>query len=228
MALSVPYGHVRLTCDDPPADLLLLLGEGAPRLTAGLGGWEITARPRQIAMTTWQGSEPFALELAVMLDGYRENRSVEGQLRRLVAVARGDDESPPGVLRLQGLPVPAERWVLEALEYGDAILRGDGQRLRQPLTLTLREYVPPSYLTLRRNTLQGSSAKTRLVRARRGDTPASIARRQRCVWTDLRELNPALVRKANQRLAEGTKLRCPVARNKDRKPHQPSRKARQR
>lgn len=226
MALTVPHGHVRLTCDDPAADLLLLLGEGAPRITAGLGGWEITARPRQVAMTTWQGSEPFALELAVMLDGYREGRSVEGQLRRLVIVARGDDESPPGVLRLQGLPVPADRWVLEALEYGDAILRGDGQRLRQPLTLTLREYVPPSYLALRRSALQGAGRKTRLVRARRGDTPASIARRQRCAWTDLRELNPALVRKANQHLREGVKLRCPVARSKDRKPRQPARKGR--
>jgi hypothetical protein len=143
MAVHVPPGWVRLTCDDPAADLTLLLGPEPVRITGGLGGWAVTGRPRQVAMTTWEGTEPFQVQLSVMLDGHAAGRSVEPTLRKLVAVARGDDESPPGVLGVAGLPLPADDWVLEGVDFGDPILRRDGSRVRQPLNLTLREYVPP-------------------------------------------------------------------------------------
>lgn len=217
-ARAVPRGCIRLSCDDPAADLVLGLGAEAPKITGGIGGWEVTARPRQIGMTTWQGSEPFQVQLSVMLDGYASDTSVEPTLRELVTIARGDDESPPGVVAITGIPMPADDWVLEALEFGDPILSPqDGSRLRQPLGLTLREYVPPSFLQPRRGTLQGAKGKTKVLTARRGDTPAKIARRQDCKWTDLRSLNPTLVRKANQALKTGTKLRAPVAQRKDRR-----------
>jgi LysM domain len=216
---GVPRGCIRLSCDDPAADLILLLGAEPPKITGGIGGWEVTARPRQIGMTTWQGSEPFQVQLSVMLDGYATGVSVEPTLRKLVTIGRGDDESPPGVLTITGVPMPADDWVLEALEFGDALLRSsDGSRVRQPLALTLREYVPPTFLQLRRGALQGPKGKTKVMTARKGDTPAKIARRQECKWTDLRDLNPALVRKANQALKTGTKLRAPVAQRKDRRP----------
>ena len=58
MARVVPPGWVRLTCDDPAADLPMLLGSEPPRLTGGFGGWEITARPQQTGMTTWRARSP--------------------------------------------------------------------------------------------------------------------------------------------------------------------------
>lgn len=213
----VPHGHVRLVCDDPAANLVLLLGPEAPQLGAGVGGWEVTNRPRQVGMTTWTGVEPFQLTLGVMLDGLAARTNVEGVLRQLVTVARGDEESPPGVLELYGIATPADDWVIESMEFGDPILSGYGNRLRQPLTLTLREYVPPSYLKLRRKALAGWRGKTKVVTTKRGDTPAKVARRSRCKWTDLRQLNQRLVKKANQHLHVGTKLRVPVAKARHRK-----------
>lgn len=207
----VPPGYVRLTCDDPPLDVYALLGEGSPHYTGGFGGWEITARPRQKGMTIWQGTEPLALELPLMLDGFATQSSQEPVLGKLYAVARGDDESPPGVVRVQGIPLAASRWVIESLELGDAILSSSGERLRQALTLTLREYVPPSYLQLRRGALKGAKGKTKTVTVKKGDTPTSIARRQRCKWTDLRDLNVGVITKANQNLKDGSKVRVPVA-----------------
>lgn len=211
MSPPVPYGHVRLTCAHPHADLLLLLGPEAPKITAGTGGWEVTARPRQVGMTTWAGVEPFQLTLGVMLDG--AGRSVEPTLRELVTVARGDDDSPPGALKLAGIAQPAHdvRWVVEGLEFADPILARNGERTRQPLTLTLREYVDPSYLPTPPHALDSARRKTKVIRARKGDTPVKLARRHHVTWTDLRRLNPTLVRKANQALKTGTKLRCPVA-----------------
>jgi hypothetical protein len=77
--------------------------------------------------------------------------------------------------------------------------------------VTLREYVPPSYLQLRKRALQGGRSKTRVLTSRKGDTPAKVAHRAQCKWTDLRTLNPTLVRKANQTLKTATKLRAPIA-----------------
>jgi len=213
----VPAGYVRLTCDDPPLDLTALMGETTPHYTGGFGGWEITQRPRQVGMTIWQGTEPLSVELELILDGYSgqpapDYKSQEPTLRQLYAVARGDDESPPGVVRVQGVPLIVQRWVIESLELGDAILRQtDGSRVRQQVTLTLREYVPPSYLQLRKGALQGAKGKTKTITVKRGDTPASIARKQRCKWTEIRSLNIGVVTKANQNLKDGSKIRVPVA-----------------
>jgi LysM domain len=218
VSTRVPPGCVRLTCDDPPFDETLLMGEEPPAYTGGFGGWEITPRPRQIGMTTWQGTEPLTLTLSLMLDGLRARQTQEPVLRKLYAVARGDDDSPPGVLRIAGIPLIADRWVIDELELGDAILHPNGgARIRQALTLTLREYVPPTYL---RRYLQPSSkrkSKAKTITVKRGDTPTTIARRARCTWTDLRELNPGVVTKANQKLKPGSKLRVPIKRTVERR-----------
>lgn len=212
-------GYVRLTCRDPTLDVTVLLGADPVRVTAGLGGWQVTARPRQVGMTTWTGSEPLQVELALMFDGWGTGTSQETALRRLFAVARGDDESPPGIVRVRGVPLPAHEWVVEGIDYGDVIVDPASMgRLRQALTLTLREYVPPSYMQLRKRALQGGKGKTRVMVTRKGDTPARVAHRAGCKWTDLRTLNAKLVHKANQALKTGTKLRVPVHATNTRKP----------
>lgn len=207
---ALPRGYVRLSCGDPALSLVALLGAEAPSLSGGFGGWEVIGRPRAVGMTIWDGVEPYQLTLSLMLDGYATGRSQESSLRALSRVARGDDESPPGVLGVEGIPLPAERWVIEGIDFGDPISRvEDGARIRQALTLTLREYVPPSYLT-RRGSPSASSSKVVIVRAQKGDTPAKIAKRRRLKsWTVLRDLNRSIVTKANQKLKTGTKLRVP-------------------
>jgi hypothetical protein len=208
----LPPGYVRLTCDDPQLSLVTLLGPEPVRVTAGVGGWAVTPRPRQVGMVTWEGVEPLQVELSLLFDGFAAHKSQETPLRRLLKVARGDDESPPGVLEVAGVPLPADEWVIEDMQYGDVIVSAHSmRRTRQAVTLTLREHIDPTYLQLRRRALAGGKAKTRVVTSRKGDTPATVARRQHCKWTELRSLNPTLIHKANQKLKTGTKLRAPVA-----------------
>jgi hypothetical protein len=135
---SLPSGYVRLTCGDPSFVLVALLGEEAPQLTAGVGGWTVVSRPREVGMTVWEGVEPHQLTLPLMLDG-DHTYSQEPALRGLLRVSRGDRESPPGVVSLEGLPsLPADDWVIESIEYGDPIRRvSDMHRVRQAITLTL-------------------------------------------------------------------------------------------
>ena len=220
---GLQHGYVRLICDDPRADVRCLMGADPPKIIAGVGGWEVTARPRQVSMTTWAGVEPFAVDLSLMLDGHAAGRSVEGELAQLIAVGRGDGESEPGLLRVQGIAMPAgvDRWVIDGMDLGDTLLSAaSGERTRQALTLTLREHVPPAYLQLRRSATLGTKGKTKTVTTRKGDTPAKVAARVRCTFPALRELNltSGLCAKANQALKVGTKLRVPVARSKQRKP----------
>lgn len=215
----LPHGAVRLWCPEFHLDLVVLMGDAAPKVTGGLGGWEVTARPRQVSMTTWAGVEPYQVELSLMLDGHAAGTSVEGQLARIMAVARGDNESEPGILRVEGIAMPpAPKWIVEGVEFGDALLDArTGERTRQPLSVTLREYVPPEYLQLRRGATQGSKGKTRTITTKKGDTPAKVAARQRCTFAQVRALNRELVTKANQHLDTGTKLRVPLPDAKRRK-----------
>jgi hypothetical protein len=218
-APQAPPGHVRIYCADPPRSLTVLLGPEPVKLTAGGGGWETVARPHQVGMTLWQGSEPYALQLPLMLDDYPERGSVEAAVRVLNRLARGDDDSEPGIVEIGGVPLPVEEWVIESLDYGDPIRAPSDMRLlRQPITLNLREYVPPEYVQLRRRALVKPRRKTRVVTVKKGDTPAKISRRVHCKWTALRELNPGVIRKANQKVGHkgdrfkvGMKLRAPVA-----------------
>jgi hypothetical protein len=51
-------------------DLYLLLGVGQPEPSDGGGGWEIRSRPRDTALTTWSGRNPWALSVPIMLDSW--------------------------------------------------------------------------------------------------------------------------------------------------------------
>src|SRR4051812_24965735 len=90
----IPWGHVRLSCGDPALRLVALLGPEAPTISAGLGGWTVIARPRDVGMTIWEGVEPYQLSLSLMLDGWTRRRSQEDGIRALTRVARGDRTSP--------------------------------------------------------------------------------------------------------------------------------------
>jgi hypothetical protein len=219
--VTPPPGWIRLQCPDPAFDRTVLLAPDAPKLTGGVGGWETTARPQQVSMTTWGGTEPFELKVQVMLDGWtahktREPASQEPLIRELLTAGRGDDESPPGIFTLDGIPsLPADDWVLTGAEPGDPIRRGDMHRVRDTYTLTFLEYVPPTYLQLRKGALQGAKDKTTVITVKKGDTPRRIAdKRKLSSWFILRQLNPGVISKANQKLQTGIRIRVPAAQDK--------------
>jgi hypothetical protein len=215
-------GRVRISCDDPDFDLLGWLGPDSPKYTGGFGGWTVTPRPRQVGMVTYDGVEPIELQFQLLWDGilradrrrrpYEHPSSVEPAIRDLLAVVRGDKESDPGIVKVEGIPsLPTDRWVIRNVEFGDAIRRiSDMHRTRLMLTFTLLEFVPPKFEGLKRRAFGKDLRKTGIWKVHTGDTPHSIAKHQHCKWTDIRELNHDLVRSANQKLKAGTKLRVPT------------------
>lgn len=225
--MTVPAGHVRLVCDDPKIDRTLLLADTPPKLGGGVGGWEIVGRPRQTAMTVWQGTEPYSLELAVMIDRREGTNWVERVIYEILTAGRGDEESEPSTWQIDGIPhLRADEWVLNGAEPGDQVIRQpDMRRTRQDYVLSFVEYVPAEYVQIRRRALKPAKRKTVVYIVKRRDTPASIARKRRCKWTDLRELNKGVVKKANQNLKDGSRIRVPVLkRPRRRRPTRPTRR----
>jgi hypothetical protein len=107
-------GRVRISCDDPDFDLLGWLGPDSPKYTGGFGGWTVTPRPRQVGMVTYDGVEPIELQFQLLWDGilradrrrrpYEHPSSIEPAIRDLLAVVRGDKESDPGIVKVEGIP----------------------------------------------------------------------------------------------------------------------------
>ena len=218
-------GRVRVWCNDPEFIIEGWLGEESPRYTGGIGGWEITGRPKQIGMTTWEGVDPVELQFQMVWDGIvhigrrrrrprRQDLSVEPNIRDLMNVVRGDGESGPGVIRIEGIPsLIARRWVITNIEFGDAIRRPeDMHRTRLLMDWTVLEYVPPHFERIRKKGVGGDRGKTVVINAKASDTPHTIAKRRHCKWTDLRSLNQGVIRAANQNLRRGQKIRVPARR----------------
>lgn len=147
---------LRIRCPSKGLAVYALATEQAPVVTGGFGGWDRIARPRRVALTDWQGSEPFQMVVSLRLDGWAQNRSIEADVKALVAMAvdRGSRTGPPAV-NMEGSGIPLQRlvWVIDNLEFGDVLWGADfGQpnagRLRQDVTITLLELVQADLVAL--------------------------------------------------------------------------------
>lgn len=208
---AVGAGYVRLYCLNPPLNEIILLGPEGFKRTGGAGGWDTTDRPRAVGMTLWKGVPPLEGTLQILLDG-QQQFTVEGILADIWDVARGTERAEPGLLFIDGIPaLPADRWVITNIDEGDLMRRNDMHRVRQMVVLTLTEYVPPEYDTLRRGALSKARDKTVRYKVKQHDTPAKIARNRRCKWTDLKKVNAkGVITKANQHLKAGMTINVPM------------------
>jgi hypothetical protein len=209
--MAPPWGHVRLSCPDPPLDVTCLLGPEPVKYTGGFSGWEVVQRPGQTSMTQWSGTEPLQFQLGLMLSTYpNPDENVTRITAEIMQVARGDNESPAGIVRVEGIRLPSDMWVIEGIDFGDPYRDNTGRAYRQPMVLSMREYIPPTFANLRKRALDPAKGKTRIVKAKHNDTPAKIAKRFRCKWWELRDRNGMTLRKANQKIAKGTLIRVPA------------------
>ena len=172
--------------DDGSLNLLVNLGDGPVTVTGGYGGWDEVSRPGRRALTVWRGRDALRLTVPLLIDKFSEGthgHSVEAECRTLERMAGLDEGDPqPPLLIVEGiLPhdysrAPQNRWVIDGLEWGDAIRRlSDGHRVRQEATLALMEHTGAE--ALRR--LKGMDKPSyRMVKVKKGDTFNAIAKRE--------------------------------------------------
>jgi LysM repeat protein len=172
----------------------LLGGAAADRSGAGVGGWQVTDRPRRRATTEWVDAPPLSMTLPLLItDSSGRMQSVEAQIAAVEAweLAAPGGIQPP-VLTVRGpLPHTELRWVAKTLTWSaDGAYRNPtGQRYYQELNLTLLEYVPAkiafSPLSPAKSAAQRQAAATsansgpsgRTYTVKTGDTLSGIAAR---------------------------------------------------
>lgn len=134
--MSHPQLHI--TCDDPKVDLRVDMGDGPATITAGHAGWETVPRVRRKAMTAYAGVQPLQQDVPVLLDGSRENRSVQRQLDQILSLGEKVIFKAFGPIHNEG-----DLYIFgDEPEFGETIRAEDGTLVRQALTLKLMEYVP--------------------------------------------------------------------------------------
>lgn len=143
--MTPPLGYVEIACADPPVSVVARLGEERPEVTDGYGGWEEIQRPRRTTATKWRGMPARRMSLPILLDNWRQGRSVEYLVRRLerMALPRAGGQPPTVTVDAAGghLPYQGRTWVIDAIAWGDALMNAAGNRTRQAATLTLLEYI---------------------------------------------------------------------------------------
>lgn len=210
--------RVTVSCPSLGFSVRAYMGETPPTMTGGYGGWSITDRPRRVGLSTWDGRQPLQMTLPLKLDGWKVDQSVEGEVAILERMALPITEyaTPPIVFVSRPAPHASLEWVIQSIEFGDAIRRADGDRLRQDVVLTLLQYIDDDVLQLSnaaqrardkaRNT-SGAGDRAYVVKA--GDTLVSIAVKELGTayrWTEIADMNG--IRDGNG-LIEGDQLRIP-------------------
>lgn len=219
--VKVPAGYVFLSCSSPNLAIMVRLGPEPWVPTGGFGGYEVVSRARQVGMTIPSSVEPYQYTGSIMFDGLRHKQSQEDDINDLMRVAHGDDDNDPGIISISGLPeLEKNDWVIEGLDFdADSQIRNNRSmnKIRQKVTLTVREYVHPDYLRSASNAFKRPKGDTTVIITKKGDTPHKIARRVGCTVRDLRELNPTrkkILAKANQVIPHGIRIRVPKKESK--------------
>lgn len=165
---------VTISSSRPFLSVTALLDESAPTVTSGYGGWQDIMRPRQKALTEWQGAPLVRLSLGVLLDAWDSNGNIESDCRVMERLSSSSNGEQPPIIDIAG-PVPHAtdfQWVVESLDWGDSIWDGD-VRKRQSISLALVEFVADKLVVEQQVIKPGAY---RLYTVKHGDTLAKIAK----------------------------------------------------
>jgi len=150
------------TVSAPKLSVTCLMGADPPKPTGGYGGWEIVPRPRRVALTQWTGREPLQMEVPIVLDGWKQNDSVEYDCTKLERMALPYVKEPPAV-KLVGTAVPHNDldWIIQDIQWGDAMKMTNGDRARQEAVLIVISKIDIDKVRLT------AAAKTRAKKGRK-------------------------------------------------------------
>lgn len=218
-------GFLHIVAPSVDVDVEILMGAGPATPVGGLGGWQQKERPDAKAMTEWTGQETVMQSIPLLLNGFMEGNSIQGQANDIIALGRKttDDEVPPvfrmfGPIHFGWLP-----WVLESVDWGEAedqVIRDENTRLmRQEVTLHVAEYEGPDSIRTKRirhpfgtSAGGGTNFPTNIYIVHKGDTLAKIAAKvygDRSRWKEIGAKNG--INDPNQELKVGRELKLPTS-----------------
>lgn len=177
----------------PDLQVKALMGEAAPKITGGYGGWSQQQRPHRRGLYWWEGPDALTLEIEILLDGWAtkdddpvHQESVEDDMYALEKMAGVDglpNVQPPFVRIYGSVPTHclSKRWVLNGLVWTDQVIRSNmGIWLRQGATLTFVQVIEQDQITRLAGLLNSDRTGTTgpTYKTQKGDTWKSIAQAQ--------------------------------------------------
>jgi hypothetical protein len=127
-------------------DLLCRLGERAPVRTGGGPVFNEVERPNREPILEWDAAQIERWDVDLLLDGWREHRSVEGEVKTIERMMGMPNKNEPPRIHIflpKLKPIHRKRWwVIEAAAWGENppdVLYRHGIRHRQTVTLSIAE-----------------------------------------------------------------------------------------
>lgn len=194
-------GLVVFAAESLPLVVTCILGEDNAPLAGGVGGFDDVERPGRRNTIEFGSTPALTMSVPILFDGLAQRLSVEPSiavLRALGAPPRGSPRGTrPPVVKVAGMvPHGNRRWVITDISEDDAIW-SSGKRVRYFATVALTQWLPPDLVVVRSKKKQ----RTKQYTVRKGDTLASIAKRQMGAKT------PKVLAKAIRELKAANKLR---------------------
>jgi nucleoid-associated protein YgaU len=150
-------------------------GNGAPKMTAGGGGWTTVSRPRRIGMTVWNGRDPYEMDVPVLFSKFMDDISVEGDIAKLNQMQMGSALNQPPTVMIDGqVPVKGIKWVITSIDWGDDVYWDAAGRQRQDAVVHLMQYVKEERVDVIGKDPTPTPARWTV---RKGDTLRSVAAR---------------------------------------------------
>jgi hypothetical protein len=155
----------------------------------------------------------------------KQSQSVEADVRQLEKFAQptlnkhNQIIGPPIAIKVNGggaLPHDIDnashlRWVIQSIDWGDALWDDNGDRIRQAATLTLWEWVEPDEIGILKPKKGQPKDKHRVIKTQKGDTLKTLAKKylgSANLWRRFRELNPKFT-DPNSKIKQNTSMRVP-------------------
>lgn len=215
----IDVGYVYLESDDPKLSVHASLGTVKPHVVSNYGGWQVTARPKDVGLTDWMGRDPLKVAFDVLFDNWKERdaQQIERDIRALERMGGlyMADPVPPliefdslGAVPHDNTIAPNRRWVIETLTEDEEYIERNrfGNRIRSRWDLVLMQYVEDERLARlsaahrrrkrkkkqqnKKDGKGGSGRRTHTVRA--GETLVSISVKEYKTpnrWDDIAKLN---------------------------------------
>jgi LysM repeat protein len=157
-----------------------LMGDGANQITDGVGGWQVTTRPRRVGFTQYMGRNPFTMTVNLLFDGFDRQQSQERQLKILtwMALPPWDSNEPPGILMYGALPYPSSgEWVINQMQFGNMTIwnKAGTDRVRQDVQLTMIRKVEADAVQTLTNAVQTAPPARTIHIVATGETLRALA-----------------------------------------------------
>lgn len=204
--------------------LTVRLDEGSPTITSNETGWEAINRPLKSGLVRWNGIAPITQDVPIIIDGFRESKTVRwderktvewdvNALRILAGIGWSEyDGLPPTVVRLYGAIHHSDfRWVISGITEGETIRNNNGSLIRYHAVISLTEYRRPDQIKVRRNPHPGPQRKP-FYTVKKGDTLNKIAVKlynHRRWWKLIAKAQKPPIKDPDRELKVGRELRLP-------------------